>query len=190
MTFWNLFGAFHPRGGRPSPVVRPREVLVLPEVILPELVVKETVFGLQSFNSSGEDHEGIVYWAGLSVGQQLFVTTCIVPEAETTEGSYRTSALANAEVIALVNRHRIQVMAQIHTHPGAWVDHSEGDVLGAFMPYQGFLSIVVPNYARRGMLPLAKLCGVHLFYNDGFMRLTKAAVAKQFRIVPSLADLR
>lgn len=158
--------------------------------MIPKNVIDNTVNALRSFGTRAVAHEGIVYWAGVSVDQRVLVTTCMIPSAHTTQGSYQTSALANAEVISLVNRHHIQLIGQTHSHPGTWVDHSLGDIRGAFMPYEGFFSIVVGRYARRGMLPLEELCGIHVYHNRSFVRLSKTQVQRNMHVIPSVADLR
>lgn len=178
------------RRRKPAPVLRPPEALVLPEIIVPEPVIESTTAALRSFNTDDTGHEGIVYWAGIQGPERLLITICVVPEAETTVGSYHTSVMANAEVISVVNRYGVNLVGQVHTHPDAWVDHSQGDVIGAFMPYEGFLSIVVPHYAKRGMLPLSEFCGVHFYHHGHFIRLRGREVEDYFRIVPTIADLR
>ena len=82
-----------------------------------------------------------------------------------------------------------ELLGQVHSHPGKSVDHSAGDERRALMPYEGFLSIVVPHYARRGMRPLA-ICGVHIFEKSRFRRLTAAEIESRFRTVDGVADLR
>jgi proteasome lid subunit RPN8/RPN11 len=83
----------------------------------------------------------------------------------------------------------LELLGQVHSHPGSFVDHSEGDDEMALMPYDGFLSIVVPHYARDGMRPLAT-CGVHLFERARFRRLDDSEVEARFRVVDDFTDLR
>ena len=83
----------------------------------------------------------------------------------------------------------LEMLGQVHSHPGKLVGHSDGDNRGALMPYDGFLSIVVPHHARRGMRPLTT-CGVHLFERSHFRRLPDLEIDALFRVVDDLADLR
>ena len=83
----------------------------------------------------------------------------------------------------------LALLGQVHSHPGAFVDHSAGDNERALMPYDGFLSIVVPYYARRGMQPLT-VCGVHVFENSRFRRIQDSEIEARFRIVAEFTDLR
>jgi proteasome lid subunit RPN8/RPN11 len=134
-------------------------------------------------------HEGIVYWAGRQCRGDWLVTTCIAPHARTTPGSFKTSASANATVVTSINAAGLELIAQVHSHPGGFIDHSDGDSRGALMPYEGFLSIIVPNYGCREMWPLTQ-CGVHRFESGRFRRLSSGDVEAMFRLVHSLIDLR
>ncbi len=145
--------------------------------------------GLQQSGELDNPHEGFVYWAGRATGDEYFVLKCIAPAARTTYGSFDTSSHANARVIMCLAENGMELLAQVHSHPGTLVGHSDGDDERALMPYEGFLSIVVPRYARRGMNPLTS-CGVHVFENAQFRRLDNSEVKRTFRIVDELADLR
>jgi len=156
----------------------------LPERIwLSQMLLDKTVDLLRTFRNDTEWHEGIVYWAGVEAPGQWLLLSCLRPDAETTSGSYNTSAVVNSQAILAARRFNLHILAQVHSHPGHWIDHSAGDDLGAFMPYEGFLSVVVPRYAVHGMVPL-KHCGVHRFQHGSFRRLSEAEVDQVFRIVP------
>jgi proteasome lid subunit RPN8/RPN11 len=144
---------------------------------------------LRQSGDRGQLHEGVVYWAGRRMGAQNIVTTCIAPDARTTYGSFATTSHANARVVMYLADHGLELLGQVHSHPGAFVDHSDGDDECALMPYDGFLSIVVPRYARDGLRPLSS-CGVHIFEFSGFRRLSHAEIAARFRIIDDFADLR
>jgi len=156
---------------------------------LPEDITRATASFVASYGTATEPHEGIAYWAGVATPEAWIVTTVIAPDAITTPGSYRTSAVGNARVIQAINRHRVQLLAQVHGHPGEWVGHSAGDDGGAFMPYPGFYSIVVPAYGRHGLLPLSR-CGVHRYEGDRFIQLSQEEVSRRFVLVPTAMDLR
>lgn len=158
-------------------------------VFVPQPVIDKTVTHLRSFRKGRRRHEGIVYWAGLDWGETAMVTTCIVPKAETSPGSYQTSVQGNAQVIAWINAHHLRLLGQVHSHPGDMVRHSIGDNEGAFMPVEGYWSIVVPRYARQGMIPLS-LCGVHRYEQRQFKWILPQDVEKSFIVSPEAIDLR
>ena len=155
-----------------------------PVVHVTEVVLAQTLRSLQSFGDSERPHEGIVYWAGRATPGEWVVTTVIIPEAVTTRGSFRTSAAANARVVALLATADLVLLAQVHSHPGTIVDHSGGDDRDALMPYQDMLSIIVPNYGRTVRWPLDQW-GVHRFEHGRFRRLRQQEVTSTIKRVPT-----
>lgn len=152
-------------------------------------VLENTREVLVASGGPSEKHEGVAYWAGKRAGDNSIVTTCIAPEASTTDGSFQTSSRTNAQIIMCLAQEGLELLAQVHSHPGSWVDHSRGDDKMALMPYEGFFSIVVPNYGYDGMWPLTQ-CGIHRFTSNRFRRLSKDEVEKAFRVTPGVLDLR
>lgn len=147
---------------------------------------------VQVLNESGvpdDPHEGVVYWAGRRIGNEAFITTCIAPAARTSDGSFATSSETNARVVISLADAQLELIGQVHSHPSELVGHSRGDDQRALMPFEGFLSVVVPNYARNGMLPLTK-CGIHIFEKSHFRRLEDAEIRTRLRIVQEFTDLR
>jgi proteasome lid subunit RPN8/RPN11 len=152
-------------------------------------LMERTAAVLRQSRVGDETHEGVAYWAGHRAGADCFITTCIAPAARTTRGSFDTSARANARVVMYLANAGLELLGQVHSHAGRFVDHSDGDDERALMPYGGFLSIVVPHYARGGMRPLTA-CGIHVFDHSRFRRLPDAEVEACFHIVDDFADLR
>ena len=157
---------------------------VHPQILIHEAVLPETMRVLQRSRDAQSAHESIVYWAGKTTDSAWIITTSIAPTAVTTWGSFQTSAASNAEVITFLATHVLELLAQVHSHPGSCVDHSDGDDEGALMPYENYLSLIVPNYAKKGMLPLTG-CGIHCFNTGQFKRLTNQEIDKLFKIIPS-----
>src|SRR5689334_10777111 len=123
---------------------------VPPLVRILESVLSTSVHLLQEFKDERSAHEGILYWCGKDYGSEWIVTTCFLPDAKTTRGSFETSSKSNADMIAFLAANDLQLLGQVHSHPGESVGHSDGDDRGALMPYEFYLSIVVPFYGRRG----------------------------------------
>jgi proteasome lid subunit RPN8/RPN11 len=160
-----------------------------PIVFVLEDVIRLTGRLLRQSRRGRQRHEGIVYWAGRDTGTDVIITTCIAPRAVTDRGSFRVSAEANARAVMAMNDLHLVLLAQIHSHPGVLVDHSKGDNAGAFMPFEKYLSIIVPDYAREDPWPLTK-CGVHRFVRGDFQRLANNEVEDKFRLLPTSCDLR
>ena len=166
---------------------KPRSIV--PTVWVSTRLLDRTAEALRQSGHHSKPHEGVAYWAGRRTANEYFITTCVVPEARTTRGSFETSSLSNAKVIAYLARAGLELLGQVHSHPGSFVGHSDGDDKLALMPYDGFLSIIVPNYARKGMRPL-KTCGIHIFQQSSFRRLEDWEIESHFRITEDVADLR
>src|SRR5690606_5718697 len=82
-------------------------------------------------------HEGVAYLLGQTDGTVTLAIAAVRPEAVTTPGSFSVSAPAKAKVVRIATKAGLQVVAQVHTHPGK-AYHSDGDVEGARIVYGGF----------------------------------------------------
>ena len=137
--------------------------------------------------------EELVYWAGVQDGDVANVTAVIIPKTDTRNLGVRTTHLANFHFVRTINRLGLIQIAQVHTHPGSWVDHSFGDDQNAAFKVDGLLSIVVPDYGESGMIPLTT-CGVHRYQNRKFIRLSDTYILKHFNVDAELScrmeDLR
>lgn len=93
-------------------------------------------------------HEGIVYLLGRTDGTVTLAVSVFRPRSVTTAGSFHVEPKAMAACIHAAGQFEMQVVAQLHTHPGQ-AYHSDGDVEGARIRYPGYASIVLPDYGRR-----------------------------------------
>jgi hypothetical protein len=176
------------KGGRLYPV--PTEsALSGPKLFIPESVVAELDRLLPSYGGEA-DHEGVLYLGGFEVPRAgSAVSVALAPNADTSWGSFVTDLDANSAVVNALGDLSLGLVGQIHSHPGEWVDHSDGDDEGALVRFEGYWSIVVPRFAARGVRPLSG-CGVHLFTQGAFRRLTAEAVERRVRVLPAALDLR
>lgn len=110
-------------------------------------------------------HEGVVYLLGRTDGFTSVALTVFRAVAKTTRGSFHVDTDAMRSVVEAANAHNLQVVGQLHTHPGA-AFHSDGDVAGALIRFGGFISIVLPDYGRR----LPSLEGAAIYMFDGGQR--------------------
>jgi proteasome lid subunit RPN8/RPN11 len=92
-------------------------------------------------------HEGVAYLLGQTDGTVTLAVAAVRPEAVTTPGSFSVSAPAMAKVVRTATKAGVQVVAQVHTHPGT-AYHSDGDVEGARIVFGGFISAVLADYGR------------------------------------------
>lgn len=125
-------------------------------------------------------HEGIAYLAGRTDGSTTLVLAAIRPDAETTYGSFRVDGRAMAKVVRSVADLGLQVVGQVHTHPGE-AYHSGGDDEGARIAYSGYVSLVLPDYGKH--LPAFHEAALFMYSaSDGFLAIDAA----NFAIVPGL----
>lgn len=92
-------------------------------------------------------HEGIVYLLGRTDGTVTLSVSVFRPRSVTTAGSFHVEPKAMAACVHAAGQFEMQVVAQLHTHPGQ-AYHSDGDVEGARIRYPGYASIVLPDYGR------------------------------------------
>ncbi len=121
----------------------------------------------------GRRHEGIVYLYGQTDGTQTLVVGVFRPKAHTTRGNFAVSSIAMAKVVQSVCDLGLQVVGQLHSHP-ALAAHSKGDEDGARIAYDGFVSIVLPDYARH--LPSLEGAAFYLYRRGKFEELDPNAI--------------
>lgn len=78
-----------------------------------------------------------------------------------------------------------KLLAQVHSHPGA-AYHSPGDDDGATSFHDGFISIVVPEFARGE--PNLGQCAVFEFAGGAFAQLAQREVPSRVRLVSFIED--
>lgn len=174
-------------GGRLRPISADTSVIGR-RLLLAHAIVPEIATILRSYGGN-EAHEGAVYLGGVETAHQSVALLAIAPIATTIRGSFRTDLAANTAVVSTLATCGLTLIGQVHSHPGDWVDHSDGDDRGALVKFEGYWSVVVPTFARRGLLPLTR-CGIHLYGQGRFARLTDTAVDARVRVIPQSVDLR
>lgn len=112
-------------------------------VLVPRGLLRDTLEHLDD----GLDCEAIAYWAGVQDGADIRITRLITPLAYRGE---RFVVVPVEEVSRVVNECLSLddfLVAQLHSHPSD-EDHSEVDDCGTVSKRDGFISLVVPFYAR------------------------------------------
>lgn len=143
---------FRPPAQSPVVVVRPRA----PELIMPRgclLALQECIAP-----ALGRGHEGVAYLLGKTDGTTALCVQVVRPRATTGPGSFFVSSKDMARVIGHTTDLGLQVVGQVHSHPRD-AFHSDGDEDGANIRYDGFFSIVLPDYGAR----LPNLSGVAVY---------------------------
>lgn len=144
---------------------------------------------LPTYRGVDGPHEGICFLCGYETATLTLYTTAISPDADHGPGHVRCSEEAIAAVTKTARAHGLGLLAQVHSHPTGATGHSLGDDEMVFMPFEGMLSIVVPDYARFGVRPLHSL-GVHQYQNGRWLICSRESIRANFATVPTLRDLR
>jgi proteasome lid subunit RPN8/RPN11 len=89
--------------------------------------------------------ECVVYWPAAGNGQ---VVAPIHPRHLASSRGYEVDGAWVTNFFLELARRSERVVAQVHSHPGDWVEMSEVDDAYVLLPSPGFLSIVVPRFGR------------------------------------------
>lgn len=161
----------YPSGGQP--------------IFLPQYIWGETLGSLSKYRT--KKSECLVYWGGIVGASGEVVITSLLRPNHTFQG-WRVQ-LTSSEMKNLLRTLRIRdekLMVQIHSHPGD-AFHSPGDDDLATSFHSGFLSIVVPNFAKN--ISLLSQCAVYEYSEAKFVKLTSEQIDHRFIIYNQVVDL-
>ena len=113
-------------------------------------------------------HEGIVYFVGLTTGATTLALFGVRPKATSTPGSVDVTAIEIGKVVRAAADSELQVVGQLHTHPGG-AHHTAGDLAGMRIRHPGYFSIVVPNYGAK--LPSLQQAHTLMWTQGGFLAI-------------------
>lgn len=113
---------------------------------------------------------GMFFYGDRDVKGDTLVRAIVVPRQRNHWGNYHVSAAA-MQAVAKATQHTEWVnIAQLHTHPGAWVEHSTYDDRVANSVRA--VSIVIPWYGRHAASWPTRL-GVHEWHNGYWHKLER-----------------
>lgn len=140
-------------------------------IIVSDPVVQGTLTALRGFCGPDGRHEGIVFWAGRREDNDQLIAAAIVPAALHGIGFVHVSALAVGQAARQARHSRLAILAQIHSHPGGWTDHSDGDDRMVLLPHEGMFSIVVANYGDGG-ITAGQGAGLHQYQGGHWVKIS------------------
>lgn len=154
------------------------------------LWIPETVWQglLENFERAPEEVERVAYLDGVPVppGPGGAVTTLTVPAATLTPGNYQIGAAEMSAAGKHLRHHRLQRLAQVHTHGGTCTFHSPTDDAMAYSQHVGAISIVLPKHARGNPNPWDGT--VHVRGTAGWSALSYDEALLLVRVVPLHVD--
>lgn len=145
----------------------------------------------QEAGSSGVEDVAIA--AGFpTVNGDAIVAAVLHPDADRSGGWYeQRDGAAWSELYAFGHRYSMYYLLQLHTHPpGCSTRHSPRDDVGAFSDRVGFLSIVVPDFAREGVSLHDPRCTTHERIPGGWRVWSNKEAVDRLIVVPAALDLQ
>jgi hypothetical protein len=124
--------------------------------------------------------ESGLFWYGQRGAQRSVVTSVRAPRQQMSVFNYRVSADAMREMGASLPDD-LRPLAQIHSHPGEFIEHSPYD--DEMASSRRALSLVFPCYGHLKS-PLTQGVGVHEWQDDYWHLLTPAQALARVVIVP------
>lgn len=150
---------------RAYPIEEPRLVLTQASLIALRAAMEPEI---------RKKEEAIAYLLGTSTASRTLIVSVVRPVAETTPGSFSVTAAAMATVVRHAVNAGLQVAGQAHTHPGR-AYHSPGDDDGARIVYDGYVSLVFPDYGK--YLPSTKGAAAYVYKSSsGFVPVTASGM--------------
>ncbi len=153
------------------------------------IIIPDAIWSLmlREFQACQRPLEQVAYLDGLETDNDGIVTTVTFPNAVLRQGSFFVPAEAMSEAGRHLGKPLVRI-AQVHTHPTAWVGHSPTDDERAYSRHDGAVSIILPNYGAA--LNLLSELGVHLCRGKTWRQLTSEQAKTFLKIVPSSLDFR
>lgn len=142
-------------------------------IIVAEPVAQATATALRGFCGPDGRHEGIVFWAGRRESPDQLIAAAVVPAAVHGVGFVHVPAGAVGAAAAKARSARLAVLAQVHSHPGLFTDHSDGDDRMVLLPYEGMFSIVVARYGDGGVTH-REGAGLHQYQDGRWVKVSDA----------------
>ena len=136
-----------------------------------------------------EGVETACFWFGVDAGQLQVVTTMALPKLYQTRGNYLVEMTSLRRMAAQMRLIGLTNLAQVHTHPTEWVNHSPYDDEHAYSTRHGSLSLVWPHYGATVGHDLHGI-GVHERRNGEWSRLSEIQTKERIWLVDDLADFR
>ena len=171
---------------RPLPAGELRGHFFLVEPVIAVTRDALTSFALAGIRDGG--HEGMAFWAGYEAGDDTVILQAIVPNATHSNQRVMTSAEAVGDAARAARHDGLGILCQVHSHPGDDARHSDGDDELVLLPFEGMLSIVVPNFGLQ-FDGLGSAC-VHQFQSGRWVLCSQETVRTHTTVIPSRIDLR
>lgn len=137
-----------------------------------------------------EQRECYVWWTGyFTSGGYGQVLTAICPEVRS---SYGRIHLGRRDLTALHSALRSLdqvLLVELHTHPPGAGGQNDTDAENAASTHQGFISIVVPNFAEPHLYDLRQTWVYEYAGQGNWRQLTREEIEQRFIVEPSFVSV-
>lgn len=151
-------------------------------LIVPRAVLTTTQAALMASCGPDGPHEGLVLWAGIRVETTAFVIAPVLVESDHGPGHVIADERGFGRAVRSMRKYSLQLVAQVHSHPGDITIHSDGDDSLILAPYEGYFSLVIGNYGRDGF---AERLGVHEYQSGQWIYVSQDS-PDAVRLVPAV----
>lgn len=135
--------------------------------------------------------ETIAFWAGYQTGDgRATICTAVCPQTHESYGHALVSRDVVQSMLRKLRSSDLVVLAQVHSHPTTTAP-SPTDIECALDFTQGFLSIIVPDFAARGFSDISE-CNVLEYQSksSSWRSLNAEEKRHRFRVDEELMDVR
>lgn len=154
-------------------------------IYLPKFIWDETLRSLSQYRTANS--ECLVYWGGvIGAGKDVVITSLLRPNHSFQGWRVQLDSTEMKNLLRTLRIRDEKLMAQIHSHPGG-AFHSPGDDEMATSFHNGFISIVVPNFAKN--ITLLSECAVFEYCEKNFVKLTSEQISRRFVVYDQIVDL-
>jgi hypothetical protein len=152
-------------------------------LVVPAEIWQRTLAMLRDYGR--ERSEGLVFWGGVVNAPGAYVTGLYLPRHAADGAHAMLTAEQSRWLLRSLRSRDEKLLAQVHSHPGT-AYHSPGDNDGATSFHDGFISIVVPQFAR-GEPDLGR-CAVFEFAGGAFAELAQREIPSRIRLSSFIED--
>jgi proteasome lid subunit RPN8/RPN11 len=145
-------------------------------LVVGESVATCTLEILRASGANSPSHEGLAWWLGRIVGDDVLVLACHRPQCASGPQFVMAEASATGAASRAARAVGLAIVAQVHSHPGHDTRHSDGDDDLVLMPYEGMFSLVVADYGSGSLLP-EEGAGLHQFQKGKWVQIDQPSPA-------------
>jgi proteasome lid subunit RPN8/RPN11 len=139
-------------------------------LIVAEQVLAPTRAALQASSGSDGPHEGLVLWLGRTTGTSTVVLSALAPRTDHGPQKVLCDELAIGLATQAAHAVGLGVVAQVHSHPGSDIRHSDGDDQLVLMPFENMFSLVAGHYGHGNLCP--PTAGLHQYQDGRWVQVT------------------